>query len=374
MEANNVLSGGIEKLNEIMETVLELNGNIANGKQQKEETDKLEKSVKSTEKQMADEITQTTKKRRGEIEASFDKQVSKVRDKIKKLKDERSKEKSHKVSERIADETAPLRMENKSFKLDAHTIAKQEKLPFFCNSKFYLALYFPSCFTDIVLAVFALVLVLLLIPCGIYFLLLPERMLYLILTYVFTVLIFGSLYLIIGNITRDKYKAKIMQIRDLRKQIRANRRKIAAIKRKIKKDRDESGYELHGYDEELAILDKEEDDILAQKKDALTTFENETAKIIADEIRESYREKLAMLKSDLEEAKVRLNQTEDKIKALTLKIATDYEPFLGKDLMSAEKLDALANIMNAGNAATISEAISFYKQGGATAEKANAND
>jgi VIT1/CCC1 family predicted Fe2+/Mn2+ transporter len=374
MEANNILSAGIEQLNEIMDCVLELNGNMANSKQQKEEADRLEKAIKSTEKDIVDEIQQTTKKRRAEIEASFDKQANKVRDKIKKIKDERSREKSLKISERIATETAPLRMENKSLKLDAHTIARQEKLPFYCNSKLYLALYFPSCLTDFVLILAALAVVLLLLPCGIYFLLLPESIIYLVLTYVITVLVFGSLYLSIGNVTRDKYKAKILQIRDLRSRIRANRRKIAGIRRSIRKDRDESGYELHGYDEELATLDREEDDILAQKKDALTVFENVTAKVIADEIRETYKDKLTKLKSESDEIKARLNQTEERIKALTLKIASDYEPFLGKDLMSAEKLDALANIIQTGNATTISEAIAYYRQGGAIAEKANAND
>lgn len=372
MEADNILSGGIEKLNEIKEYLLELNGNMENDRQLKEETEKLQKAVKGLEKEIADEIAKTIKKRRGEIEDSFDKQIGRIRDKAKKIKEQRSKAKSLKVSERINAETAELRAEKSRLRLEAKTAARQDKLPFFCNSKLYMALYYPSCFTDILFILAALAVVLLLIPCGVYFLLLPAKIIYIILSYVVTVVVFGSLYLAIGNYTRERYDDKLKQIKEIRGRIRETNKKISAIKRSIKKDRDESGYGLHGYDEELARIDKDEDDILAQKKEALTVFENSTSKIISNEIQELYRDKLASLRNELEQVNGRLNQTEERIKALTLKIASEYEPFLGKDLMTLDRLEALSNIILAGNAATISEAIAFYRQN-TISEKGNAN-
>lgn len=372
MEADNILSGGIEKLNEIKEYLLELNGNMENDRQLKEETEKLQKAVKGLEKEIADEIAKTIKKRRGEIEDSFDKQIGRIRDNAKKIKEQRSKAKSLKVSERINAETAELRAEKSRLRLEAKTAARQDKLPFFCNSKLYMALYYPSCFTDILFILAALAVVLLLIPCGVYFLLLPAKIIYIILSYVVTVVVFGSLYLAIGNYTRERYDDKLKQIKEIRGRIRETNKKISAIKRSIKKDRDESGYGLHGYDEELARLDKDEDDILAQKKEALTVFENSTSRIISNEIQELYRDKLAALRNELEQVNGRLNQTEERIKALTLKIASEYEPFLGKDLMTLDRLEALSNIILAGNAVTISEAIAFYRQN-TISEKGNAN-
>jgi len=56
-------------------------------------------------------------------------------------------------------------------------------------------------------------------------------------------------------------------------------------------------------------------------------------------------------------------KAEDKIKLLTIKVASEYEPLIGKDLMTLDRLDALINIIQAGSADTISEAITFYKQG-----------
>lgn len=372
MENGNILSGGIEKLNEIKEDLLELNSSKENARQQKEEAEKLQKAIKGLEKDIADEIAKTVKKRREEIEGSFDKQIGKIRDKAKKIKDQRSKAKSLKVSERIDAETADLRAEKNRLKLEAETIVKQDKLPSYCNSKLYMALYYTSCFSDILLIIAVLAIVLLLIPCGVYFLLLPARIIYIILSYVVTVLVFGGLYLAVGNFTRARYDNKLRQIEEIRSRIRETKKKIAAMKRAIKKDRDESGYDLHGYDEELARLDADEDDILAQKKEALTAFENSTSKIISNEIQDLYKDKLAALKDEFEQVKGKLDQTEEKIKALTLKTASEYEPFLGKDLMCPDRLEALSNIILAGNAATVSEAIAFYRQN-TISEKGNAN-
>jgi len=372
MESGNILSGGIEKLNEIKEYLLELNGNIENERQLKEDDEKLQKAVKGLEKEIADEIARTIKKRKGEIEDSFDKQNGKIRDKAKKIKEQRIKAKSLKVSERIDAETAELRAEKRRLRLEAETVAKQNKIPFFCNSKLYMALYYPSCFTDILLIIAFLAIVLLLIPCGVYFLLLPPKIIYIILSYVVTVIVFGSLYLAGYNYTRERYGDKLKQIKDIRSRIRETNKKISAIKRSIKKDRDESGYGLHGYDEELARLEKEEDDLLVQKKEALMVFENTTSRIISNEIQDMYKDKLATLKDELEQVKGRLDQTEERIEALALKIASEYEPFLGKDLMTLDRLEALSNIILAGNAATISEAIAFYRQN-TKSEKGNAN-
>lgn len=374
MENNNILSAGIEQLNEIKENLKKLNDNTDNSKHLKEETEKLERAIKKLEKEVADEISQTIKKRRGEIENTFDKEINKIKDKAKKIKEQRNKAKNLKISERMGLETAELRKENNNLRLEAKTIVKQERLPLFCNSKLYQALYFPSCFTDILLIIAVLAIVLLLIPCGIYFYLLPEnKIVYLVLSYVATVIVFGSIYLAIGNITRNKYLEKILQIREIRKQIRANKKKISAIKRKIKRDRDESGYDLNRFDDELAALDKSEDEILSQKKEALTVFDNVSSKVIANEIQELHKDKLDKLKTELGNAKDSLKQTEEKIKALTIKIASEYEPFLGKDLMTLDRLETLTNIILAGNATSISEAIAFYRQN-TIPEKGNAGD
>lgn len=363
MEGGNLLSGGVEELNEIKECLLELRGNQANIETLTEEEQRLEKTIKSLEKDIAEEIQTTVKKRKSEIEDSFERQIDKVRKQVKKIKKRRNRKKNSKMAERIDAETASLRADNHRLRLDAGTVIRQKRLPAFCNTKLYTALYAPSCFTDILVIIATILVTLLLIPCGVYFLLLPqEKIIYMIITYVITVIFFGGIYIAIHNRTLGRYSEDIWRIRELRGTIRSNKRKIRSIKRRIKRDRDESSYDLQSYDEELAELEKEEDDILAQKKEALETFENTTKHVIATEIREANEEKLSGLNAEYNTVCAKAKETEERIKALTLKIAGEYEPFLGKDLMSLDRLETLTNIILASNAKNISEAVAFYRQ------------
>lgn len=363
MDGGNLLSSGVDTLNEIKENLLELRGYQAKNNALTQEEDKLDKSINSLEKTISEEIQSTTKKRRDEIEDTFDKQMDKTRARIKKIKEKRDKRKNMKVSERIDAETESLRNENNRLKLESKSVFETKRIPSICNTKLYYSLYAPSCFTDFVVSLSVIVVILLLIPCGIYFLLLPQqRIIYLIITYIATVLLFWGLYILIGNKTKEKYKEEILKVKGLRANIRANKKKINKIKSNIKKDRDESAYGLQSFDEEIAKLEQEAADISKQKKDSLETFDHTTMQVIAAEIKGGYEDKLTKLKQDYESTNEQVKKTDEMIKALTIKMASEYEPFIGKDLMSLERLDSLINILQAGSATTISEAIAFYRQ------------
>lgn len=363
MDGSNILSGGVDALNEIKECLLELYGNQSNNDSLLLEEEMLDKSISTMEQDVSEEIQKTTKKRRQVIEDAFDKQMEKLQERIKRIKDKREKRKDIKVSQRIDTETAPLRAENTKVKLDSKTLFKQKHIPRFCNTKLYYALYSPSCFTDYVIILGVLLLTLLLIPCGIYFFLLPEeKILYLILTYVITVIFFGGIYVIIGNRTKEKYTEDILIVKGFRSQVRVNKKKMKVIKNNIKRDRDESSYELQDFDAELIKLEQEFAEVGAQKKEALSSFDNTTSLIIASEIEGKYRDKLEALKAELERASTASKQAEGKIKALTIKVASEYEPFIGQEMMTLQRVDSLIGIIQAGNATNISEAVSFYKQ------------
>lgn len=370
MEGSNLLEGGIEQLNEIKECLLELYGYRSNSETLLHEEVALEDSISSIQKEAEEEIERTTKKRRQEIEDAFDKQLDKLHSRSKRIRDKRERSKNLKVSQRIKAETSDIRAENTQLKLEAKTLFKQKRVPRFCNTKLYYALYSPRYLSDYFIILCTLIFTLFVVPCGIYFFLLSEeKIIYLILTYVLSVLLFGGLYVLIANGTKVKFTDEIRKVKGLRAQIRANKKKIAIIKRNIRKDRDESTYGLQEFDAELAKLEQETAEITAQKKEALLTFDQSTRHIIAAGIEGSYKDKLAGLKAELAKASTAAKQAEERIKALTLKVASDYEPFLGKDMMTLKRLDTLINILQAGNAANISEAIAFYHKNIETSTK-----
>lgn len=363
MDEGNLLSGGVDKLYTIKEELLDLKGYQGQYEELVEEENRINKSVQGLEKIVADEIQATVKKRRAEIESAYKKQMNKTNSRIKKIKEKRDKHKNKKVSERINEETAGLREENHKHKLDVKTLFKQKRVPSYCNTKLYYALYYPRYFSDIIIIILALLLTLLIIPCGIYFFVLTEeKILYLVLLYVVTVLFFGGVYLLIGNHTKDKHRDVLLQVRGLRHEIILNKKKIVAIQKRVKNDQDESTYGLEDIDEELGKLVQEVAEIAEEKKEALLTFENTTTQVLSSEIEKQYVDKMEGLKSEHKNITTELVQAEEKIKALTLKIASKYEPFIGKDLITIDRIDSLINIMEAGNANTISEALQFHKQ------------
>lgn len=83
MDEGNVLVGGVDKLYEIKEDLLELRGYQDNYEKLVIEEDKNDKIIKSIEKTASDEVSATIRKRRSEIESAYDKQLNKVKASIK---------------------------------------------------------------------------------------------------------------------------------------------------------------------------------------------------------------------------------------------------------------------------------------------------
>lgn len=363
MEEGNLLSGGVEKLQEIKENLIEISKYEEIYANLVKEEEQIEKDINNLEKASSEEVQRTIKKRRTEIEEAYDKQLNNIKASIKKVKDKRDKSKNRKVSERIEDETASLREENHRLKLDAKTVFGQKHVPSYCNTGLYYALYYPRYLKDIIIILLTLMITLFIIPCGIYYFLIPEeKIIYLAIIYIITVLLFGGLYLFIGNHTKEKYAEEIRQVRSIRHNIYSNNKKIKTIKRNIKKDRDESSYGLEDFDNELSKLNNEAAEIAEQKKAALISFENNTIPVITNEIRKQYDEKISKLKETYKTLKAESSEAEEKIKVLTLKKASEYEPLIGKDLIAIDRIDSLINIIEAGNAANISEAVQFYRK------------
>ena len=66
------------------------------------------------------------------------------------------------------------------------------------------------------------------------------------------------------------------------------------------------------------------------------------------------------MKVDLEKKRSLLTEMEDKVKDQRIYIASNYEAYLGNEFVTPDKLEALSEIMNTGNADTIGKAIAVY--------------
>lgn len=337
-------------------------GSDQNAARQLEEDErKKERELEALRKAAAEEVNQTLKKRRDEINSSYDKEIAKGQERLKKAAQKREKAKNQGMKERIFEETGELREYNRDLKVQMRTLFQKDGTPFWCASTFYYSLYYPRGLKEIFIFLVTILLCFLAVPCGIYFLI-PKRLIWhLIAVYFVDVVIFGGLYVAVGNRTRQQHYDTIKKGREIRDLLRANRKKIRVITRTIQKDGNEDIYDLEKYDDEIARIQQELSETASRKKDAIGTFENVTKSIISDEIMAGYREQVIGLEEEAAALGEALGRLETSIKEQNIYITDTYGPYLGREFLQPERLAALSKIIQDGSASNITEAIQIYR-------------
>ncbi len=320
------------------------------------------RQLEMEEKAVADHISQTIKRRAADLASGYDKELSRGQERLKKARSRREKAKSQGVKERISEETAPLREQNRQLKLQMKTIFQQNHVPAFCRSSWYYRLYAPRRLGEFAAFLAALLLCFLAIPYGSY-LLIPERKpLHLGLIYFACILVFGGLYVVVGNRTKDRYSDTIKEGRQIRNQIYSNGKKINRITREIRRDKNEAIYNLQKHDDEIAQIEQMMSETAAKKKEAINTFETVTKNIIADEISDNNKEKLDLLKETCEFQEGEQRTLDEELKDKRLFVTSRFGAYLEKEFLQPQRLDALLEILENGTASNLSEAMDQYKK------------
>ena len=169
------------------------------------------------------------------------------------------------------------------------------------------------------------------------------------------------IYFIVFNLAKVKNLEIVNEGRRIRNKVRANNKQIRIIRNSITRDKDESVYNLGKYDEKLSELEAEREDISNRKLEAIKVFENDTKQVITDEITGRRQPKIDALKADLKQLEEKINAMESQLADMQSHLTDSYVTFLGKDLLTEEKLSDLISIMEEGTASTVSGAIEVYK-------------
>jgi uncharacterized coiled-coil protein SlyX len=318
---------------------------------------KLESSLKGKQRSVTETISQTVKQRKEEITKSYDAELGKVQERLKKVKAKREKAKNQGVKERIEEDTRGLVRENKELADQIKTLFKANHVPGFCRGNYYYALYFTRTFKDFLTLLVTILICFLAIPCGVYFLIPERRTMYLV-----------GIYVTVGNMTKVRYMDVLKEGLGIRAKIRANKKEMKVIAKTIRRDKNETIYNLQKFDDEIAQLDQDVAEINRKKKEALTTFDTVTRTIISDEITANNKEEIDRMEDELASLSEKLRSTRTAAKEKSLFITDNYEVYIGKGYMTSEKLLALADIVRSGAASNISDAIAVYKSQGETAK------
>ena len=128
-------------LAEARDAVYRVNCDSRTAQQLSAEESRREKELASVKKEVADTISRTIRSRRDEIDTSYDREIARGQEKLKKARTRREKAKDKGVKERIAEETSQLKDHNRDLKVQLKTTFKKDRVPAFVNSTFYYAHY-----------------------------------------------------------------------------------------------------------------------------------------------------------------------------------------------------------------------------------------
>lgn len=342
----------------------------ANVDRMKQQNKKLSKNIASEEKSISDEIATTIRKRRQEIQSTYDDRLDDNRARKKKVANKRDKKKEERMDKRYHEETKGLRESNKDLQVEMQTLLRKYKLPSFCGKKLYFALFYARNVKEFGLKILSFLIGFCGIP-GFVTILVKKLVLdtkkdinvafWCALVAAGTFILLLLIYFAIYSRTKIKHMDALTQARSIRDKMIANKRQAKAIRHSISKDHDDSQYNLDAYDEKLDNLDAEADAIGKEKQEALRTFEEETTAMITEEINNRRLPALEALKEEKANLENEVAAEEKRFSDQTLLVANKYAAVLGEDLCRQDKLEELIAIMQEGQAETVSEAIRVYK-------------
>lgn len=370
---DNVFNENVDYLYQVqtdLEAVEQLKQELTEYKNQEKN---LKKAISTEEKSIQDEIAQTIRRRKNEIEKVYDGQIDANKSKSRSVQAKRDKAKSKRVDERVSLETADLTEENRQLQVELRTLFKAQHMSAFCRSDLYYSLFMPKRLTEFLMLLLAIAITYVGIPSLMYILSMEvffkeanqTALPFLCtLTVSLTLFLLGLIYILLLNNTKLKHYDTIKEGRIIKDKITANKRQMKAIRNKINKDKDDSQYGLDKYDDKLAELEDELNLISRDKQEAMTAFENETKQILTDEVNDRRLGKLEQMKEDLDNLEEEMRVLDEDIQNSSIEIAKNYGAILGKDFCTPARVADLISLMEDGTADTVSEAIAAYKGAG----------
>lgn len=331
----------------------------------------IKKAIATEDKSIQDEITQTIRRRKNEIEKIYDNQIDANKSKSRAMQAKRDKAKSKRVDQRVSMETADLNEENRQLHVEMRTLFKAQHVPSICMSGWFYTLFMTNSFVEYVILLLTILLTYLGIPAFVYVLSVAvlykgnaHVTLFCTLTVSITLFVLGFIYILILNVIKLPRYEVLLEGRSLRDQMKANKRQMKAIRNRINKDQDDSQYGLDKYDNKLDELEEELQQISREKQEAMTVFENETKQVLTNEVNDRRLGRLEQMKEDLERMEEQIALLEEDIQNSSLAIANNYGTILGKEFCTPVKVADLISLMEDGTADTVSEAIVAYRGAG----------
>jgi hypothetical protein len=322
---------------------------------------RLKKQLTAEEKAVEDEIAATTRKRKEEVSAGYDREISSAQENLRKLKGQKEQAKNAGKKERIQAETAQEKEENRALGEELRTLLKKERVPKLCRGRWFTLVLMPKgIWEHFVVGMIALFL-LLILPYLVFCILPAENPLVLSGLHFVAFLMFGGGYLFLTEHVKYKHIDAWREAARLQTSIRQNKKKIRQTTSLINKDSNEEHYDLSDYNYNIAKAEAQVEEIGSRKQEALQTFEAVTRRVIEDEIREGSRQKIEKLQNQIEDNSQELASVKERVSALSIEVTDRYAGRLGKENLRSDALEQIAKQIRNGSATTVTDAVNSFR-------------
>ncbi|MBR1453954.1 MAG: ABC transporter permease [Lachnospiraceae bacterium] len=313
----NVLNTEIEELKK--------NLNTAKGK-----LTTLEEKKNDLKKSTNDLIAKTIYQKKQDIERSYSEVLKEAEQRLKATEKEKEEEKKNNLKKEVEHNTRSAKENNVFLNNEIKRILKENKLPSFINSTFYMSLWSPSNALEVFIGIIAAILAMT-IPTILTFGTYKDALLktfpnnilrYIIIAmiYLFFIFIFGLIWLIIDKWTKKKPDI-LKEIKEFRRNITDNKHLIKKIENDTHKNIDDTKFDYTKLDRDIEAGKLEVENYRKKMKDALDNFVNVTEDEIAKNIEQESSKTMAILDNDIETTKKEISELQTKYDELKLRIA-----------------------------------------------------
>lgn len=318
-----------------------------------------EKAYSSMEKSVAEGITTALKKKKEEIAATYDRELSQYQDQIDVCKTERAKAKANAIAQRIQVETAPLNQQNQQLEAQIELKFKENKVPVVCKKRAISMLFFPKNSRDWTIDILVGVGLIFFIP--LFFSLAISNRLVLAFTFFVYVGALFTVYLYLLHKYMLKFAGVNEEVEELRKQIRINNKNKQLMTNRIKKSQDETGYNLGSFDDKITSIQQVMQNTVEKRQEALENFESEIRHQITADITAANKDELLGLQQEFESKRQELSDKNEEIEQIEKQLKEEYEPVFGKDLLYKQRLNKFDSFCQENADLSLEEALTQYR-------------
>lgn len=318
-----------------------------------------EKAYSSMEKSVAEGITTALKKKKEEIAATYDRELSQYQDQIDVCKTERAKAKANAIAQRIQVETAPLNQQNQQLEAQIELKFKENKVPVVCKKRAISMLFFPKNSRDWTSDILVGVGLIFFIP--LFFSLAISNRLVLAFTFFVYVGALFTTYLYLLHKYMLKFAGVNEEVEELRKQIRINNKNKQLMTNRIKKSQDETGYNLGSFDDKITSIQQVMQNTVEKRQEALENFESEIRHQITADITAANKDELLGLQQEFESKRQELSDKKEEIEQIEKQLKEEYEPVFGKDLLYKQRLNKFDSFCQENADLSLEEALTQYR-------------